>query len=116
MHSAILNNGKEVVVKIIRPKIEKVIRQDIALLFILARFIKKYFRDGKRLQPLEIVADYESTIIAELDLTREAANASQLKRNSEERNLVYVPEVFWEYTSKQFKRCINICKSTRRTN
>ena len=100
VHSAILNNGKEVVVKIIRPKIEKIIRQDIALLFGLARFIKKYFRDGKRLRPLEIVADYESTIIAELDLTREAANASQLKRNSEERNLVYVPEVFWEYTSK----------------
>ena len=100
VHSAILHDGKEVVVKIIRPEIEKIIRQDIGLLFFLAKFVKNYVKDGPRLRPIEIVSDYETTIIAELDLTREAANASQLRRNFQDRNLVYVPETFWEYTSK----------------
>ena len=100
VHSATLHNGKEVVVKIVRPDIEDIIHDDIGLLFSLAQFIVKYFKDGPRLRPIEIVSDYENTIIAELDLAREAANASELRRNFQGRNLVYVPEVFWEYTSK----------------
>ncbi len=100
VHSATLHNGKEVVVKIVRPGIEDIIRDDIDLLFSLAQFIVKYFKDGPRLRPVEIVSDYKNTITAELDLSREAANASQLRRNFQGRNLIYVPEVFWEYTSK----------------
>ncbi len=95
------------VVKIIRPDIEDVIQQDIGLLFTLAKLVNNYFKDGVRLRPIEIVSDYQNTILAELDLTREAANASQLRRNFENRNLVYVPEIFWEYTSK------NVCVMER---
>ena len=98
VHSARLHSGEDVVVKVVRPGIDKVIRQDLALLFTLARLIQRYFPDGHRLRPLEVVADYETTILDELDLQREAANASQLRRNFIDSNLLYVPEVYWDYT------------------
>ncbi len=98
VHAATLPGGEEVVVKVIRPDIEPVIRQDIALLFTLARLVARYVPDGWRLRPLEVVADYELVILDELDLGREAANASQLRRNFEESRLVYIPEVHWDYT------------------
>lgn len=98
VHAARLHSGEEVVVKVVRPGIEKVIRQDLALLFTLARLIQRYFPDGHRLRPVEVVADYEITILDELDLQREAANASQLRRNFIDGNLLYVPEVHWDYT------------------
>jgi ubiquinone biosynthesis protein len=98
VHAATLHSGQEVVVKVIRPDIEPVIRQDIALLFTLARLIAKYLPDGRRLRPVEVVSDYELIILDELDLAREASNASQLRRNFEDSKLVYVPEVFWDYT------------------
>ena len=66
----------------------------------LARLVKKYFPDGHRLRPVEVVSDYELTILDELDLAREAANASQLRRNFDNSNLVYVPEVYWQYTRR----------------
>jgi ubiquinone biosynthesis protein len=100
VHAATLPDGKQVVVKVVRPGIEPVIRQDIALMMTLARLVRKYFPDGRRLRPVEVVSDYELTILDELDLAREAANASQLRRNFDNSNLVYVPEVYWEYTRR----------------
>jgi len=98
VHAATLNSGEEVVVKVVRPGIEKIIRQDIALLYTLARLLQRYSPDGRRLRPVEVVSDYEITILDELDLQREAANASQLRRNFEDSSLVYIPEVYWDYT------------------
>ncbi len=98
VHTAILHGGEQVVAKVIRPDIEPVIRQDIALLFTLARLVEKYLPDGRRLRPVEVVSDYELIILDELDLRREAANACQLRRNFQDSRLVYVPRVYWDYT------------------
>ena len=100
VHPATLKTGEEVVVKVVRPDIEPVIRQDIALLYTLARFIARYFPDGRRLRPVEVVSDYEITILDELDMQREAANASQLRRNFTDSPLVYIPEIYWDYTRR----------------
>ncbi|MRT18668.1 ubiquinone biosynthesis regulatory protein kinase UbiB, partial [Vitellibacter sp. q18] len=81
-----------------RPNIEKTIRLDIALMLLVARLVENYWEDGKRLHPIEVVRDYEHTILDELDLQREAANTSQLKRNFAGSELIYIPEVYWEMT------------------
>jgi len=100
VHAAELHGGDRVVVKVVRPDIEPVIRQDLALMFTLARLVARYLPDGRRLRPVEVVADYELIILDELDLAREAANASQLRRNFEGSKLVYVPRVYWDFTSR----------------
>lgn len=100
VHAARLLNGKDVVVKVIRPGIEKTIDQDIALMLIVAQLLERYWSDGKRLHPVQIVKDYEKTIFDELDLQREAANASQLRRNFIHSDLIYIPEVYWDYTNQ----------------
>ena len=98
VHAATLTSGEQVVLKVLRPGIEAIIRQDIALLYTLARLIERHLPDGPRLKPVEVVADYEVTILDELDLQREAANASQLRRNFADSRLVYIPEVHWDFT------------------
>ncbi len=98
VHAAKLKNGKAVVIKAIRPNIENIIAQDVALLLQLAKLLEKYSDDGRRLRPVEIVEDYRNTIFDELNLQKEAANASQLRRNFANSSLLYVPEVYWEYT------------------
>jgi ubiquinone biosynthesis protein len=98
VHGAILHSGEQAVVKVVRPNIEAVIRQDIALMFTLAKLAAKYHPNGRRLRPVEVVADYELVILDELDMAREAANTSQLRRNFEDNKLLYVPEVYWDYT------------------
>ncbi len=100
VHTARLKDGKEVVVKVLRPGIEEVIRRDIGLLYIIAGLADRYWRDGRRLRPLEVVADYEKTILNELDLKLEAANAAQLRRNWEGSELLFVPEIYWDLTHK----------------
>ncbi len=100
VHGARTREGREVVVKVIRPGIESVIEKDMALLESVAHFLERWFRDGRRLRPVEVVRDYRHTILDELDLGREAANASQLRRNFADGSLVYVPEVFWDYTRR----------------
>ncbi len=96
VHGAQLKSGEEVVVKVIRPGLKPVIRQDLAWLFLLAKLAEKASPDARRLRPVEVVSDYEKTIYDELDLLREAANASQLKRNFDGSPLLYVPQVYWE--------------------
>ena len=100
VHAATLLDGQRVVVKIVRPNIIKVIERDIQLLYTVAELAERYWPDAKRLRPLEVVAEYEKTIIDELDLMREAGSASQLKRNFKSSSLLHVPEVNWPLTRK----------------
>jgi ubiquinone biosynthesis protein len=99
VHAATLHSGEDVVVKVIRPGIEKTIRQDIKLLLTIARLIEKYSPNGRRLRPVEVVDDYQHTILDELDLQREGANTSQLRRNFKGSELLYIPEVHWDFTN-----------------
>jgi ubiquinone biosynthesis protein len=98
VHAATLPDGRAVIVKVVRPGIRRVIRRDVGLLYILADLAERYWPEGRRLRPREVVAEYEKTILDELDLMREAANASQLRRNFLESPLLYVPEVHWPQT------------------
>ncbi len=97
VHSAKIANGPEVIVKILRPGVEAQIARDLAVLRRLALLADRYWSLAGRLKPLEIVAEYERTIIDELDLMREAANAAQLKRNFAGSDMLYVPEIYWDY-------------------
>ena len=100
VHAATLLNGQEVVVKVVRPGIANVIGRDISLLYIVADLAERYWPGAKRLRPVEVVNEYEKTIFDELDLMREAASASQLKRNFRDSNLLYVPEIYWPLTRR----------------
>lgn len=97
VHAATLKSGEDVVVKVLRPGIEKVIGRDVSLLRYIAGLAERYWREGRRLRPREIVAEFEKTLYDELDLLREAANASQLRRNFNDTGLLHVPEVYWPY-------------------
>jgi ubiquinone biosynthesis protein len=96
VHAATLKDGREVIVKVLRPAMRSVIRRDLEVLYALARLALRYGREAARLRPLEIVAEYDKTIMDELDLMREAANAAQLKRNFAGSPLLYVPEVHFD--------------------
>ncbi len=96
VHTAQLKDGTAVVVKVLRPGIEKIIRRDVDLLFTIARLAEKYWKEGRRLRPVEVIEEYEKTIFDELDLMREAANASQLRRNFLDSKVLYVPEIYWD--------------------
>ena len=97
VHAARLLDGTEVVVKVVRPDIKPVIRRDIGLLYIIADKLQRYWSEGRRLRPLEVVREFEKTILDELDLMREAASATQIRRNFADSDLLYVPEVYWPY-------------------
>jgi ubiquinone biosynthesis protein len=97
VHGAVLPDGSDVIVKIVRPRIERIIRKDIALLMLLARLANRYWSDAKRIKPLQIVEEFEKTLLNELDLVREAANASELRRNFLDSDDLYVPQVYWDY-------------------
>lgn len=98
VHSATLLDGREVVVKVLRPNIDKQIRRDVELMLLLAKFLQRNFAAIKRFRPHDLVLEFKKSIFDELDLMREAANASQLKRNFTNSPLLYVPEVHWELT------------------
>ncbi|MDH4047967.1 MAG: ubiquinone biosynthesis regulatory protein kinase UbiB, partial [Gammaproteobacteria bacterium] len=97
VHSAALPGGQEVIVKLLRPGVRRLIEQDLDVLYAIAGLADRYWKNSRRLRPLELVAEYEKTIIDELDLMREGANAAQLKRNFENSEMLYVPEVFWDF-------------------
>jgi ubiquinone biosynthesis protein len=97
VYNAVLPDGESVVVKIVRPNIEARIRQDIRLLMVLARLADRYWQEAKRVKPVQIVEEFEKTLLNELDLVREAANASELRRYFEDSNDLYVPRVYWDY-------------------
>jgi ubiquinone biosynthesis protein len=97
VHYATLKTGEKVVIKILRPDILPLIDRDIALLYKLSDLAMKYWANAQRLRLDEIVEDYDATIHDELDLMREAANASQLRINFLNSDLIYVPKVYWDH-------------------
>jgi ubiquinone biosynthesis protein len=97
VHVATLKDGREVVVKILRPGMRESIDLDLEVLDTLAALADEYWADSRRLRPVELVREYRKTILDELDLLREAGNAAQLKRNFAGSSLLYVPEVYWDY-------------------
>lgn len=96
VHAATLHDGREYVVKVIRPGIEKLIRRDLGLLHMIAAQAEKYYPEGKTLKFSGVVQEFEKTLLNELDLTREVASASQLRRNFKDEEQYYVPEISWE--------------------
>lgn len=97
VHAAKLRNGREVVVKILRPRVKALIESDLEVLFAVAELAERFWPHAKRLRPVEVVAEFEKTLHNELDLMREAANAAQLKRDFEGSEKLYVPEIYWDY-------------------
>ncbi|HSD75337.1 MAG TPA: ubiquinone biosynthesis regulatory protein kinase UbiB [Steroidobacteraceae bacterium] len=97
VHAATLRSGQEVVVKVLRPDMAQIIGRDLEVLHALAALAQRYWVEGRRLRPVEVVREYEKTILDELDLMREAANTAQLKRNFAGSTLLYVPEVYWDF-------------------
>lgn len=100
VHAARLLDGREVVVKVVRPNIEKIIGRDMELLHIMANLAERYWKESRRFHPREVVDEYETIIFDELDLMREAANASQLRRNFISSPYLYIPEVYWHQTRR----------------
>jgi ubiquinone biosynthesis protein len=104
VHFAVMKEGalagKEVAVKVLRPGMLTVIEKDLALLDVGAALVERLWREGKRLKPREVVAEFNKYLHDELDLMREAANASQLRRNFQGSGLLRVPEMYWDYCSE----------------
>jgi len=97
VHFAVLKDGREVAVKVLRPGMEKLIDEDLALMRIAAGWLEKWWIDGRRLKPKEVLAEFDRVLHDELDLLREAANGSQLRRNFAGSELLVVPEMMWDY-------------------
>ncbi len=101
VHAATLVNGESVIVKVLRPDVEQRIRSDIALLYELAGFAERFWDEARRLRPMEVVAEFEKTLLDELDLVREAANAAKLRHNFEHSDILYVPRIHWPLTRRK---------------
>ncbi|MBU2810324.1 ubiquinone biosynthesis regulatory protein kinase UbiB [Acidithiobacillus thiooxidans] len=100
VHFGVLQDGREVAIKVRRPGLRRIIDQDLAILGLLADLAERYSQEGRRLRIRAVVAEYAKTLRGELDLLREAANASQLRRNfAADPDLLYIPEIYWDYCS-----------------
>lgn len=103
VHYAVLHDGREVAVKVLRPGMRDVLEKDLALMRVLAGLVERLSPDARRLKPRQVVAEFDTYLHDELDLIREASNCSQLRRNfgpeSGRPDLLIVPEVIWEYTA-----------------
>ncbi len=97
VHAATLHDGSSVVVKVLRPNMREVIKRDLGLMYRIAHLAERYWSEGPRLRPVEVVAEYEKTTLDELDLVREAANGAQLRRNFQDSTQLYVPEMYFDY-------------------
>lgn len=100
VHAATLVTGEDVVVKILRPNMKRIIHRDLSLLKSIASLAHRYWPESRRLKPKAIVSEFEQSLLDELDLQREAANASQLKRNFDGSPLLYIPQIHWDYVHK----------------
>jgi ubiquinone biosynthesis protein len=101
VHFAQLHDGREVAVKVLRPGMLEVIDDDLALMRMLAAWVERLSSDGRRLKPREVVAEFDMYLHDELDLVREAANATQLRRNMQGLDLVLIPEMVWSLCTPQ---------------
>ena len=97
VHFASLPSGREVAVKVLRPNMKPAIEKDLALMHMMAGWVEGSSADGKRLKPREVVVEFDKYLHDELDLLLEAANATQLRRNMQELDLVMIPEMVWDY-------------------
>ncbi|MFO2996594.1 ubiquinone biosynthesis regulatory protein kinase UbiB [Legionella pneumophila serogroup 1] len=97
VHAATLKTGENVVVKILRPNMRRLIEQDLSIMYTIATLADRYWPEGKRFKPKEIVKEFEHTLLDELDLMREGANAAQLRRNFNQSPMLYIPEIYWDY-------------------
>ena len=101
VHFARLHDGTEVAVKVLRPGIGKIIARDLELMYALARLALRYSPEARRFRPVEVVDEYNNVIHSELDLAIEAGNASRLRMNFADSDLLYVPRVYWDYTRRE---------------
>lgn len=101
VHPATLHDGREAVVKVVRPGIDKQLRKDIDLLKAIAKQAERFMQSGARIQPLNVVREFETVVFDELDMQREAANASILRRNFKGSTDLYVPEVYWQLCKRR---------------
>ena len=97
VHFAVLPNGREVAVKVLRPNMKPAIEKDLALMHMMAGWVEGASADGKRLKPREVIAEFDKYLHDELDLLREASSAAQLRRNMAGLDLVMIPEIIWDY-------------------
>jgi ubiquinone biosynthesis protein len=97
VHAARLPTGEEVIIKVLRPGVREQIRENLEVLYAVARLADRYWPDARRLRPVEVIEEYEKTCEAELDLMREAANCAQLRRNFKGSPQIYVPEIYWDF-------------------
>lgn len=100
VHRATLFDGQSMVVKILRPNVHRLIKRDVELLKSLARWAKRYWKGARQFKPCEIVAEFEKALADELDLMREAASASELRRNFANSSLLYIPKMYWPLCTK----------------
>lgn len=98
VHAATLKTGEEVIIKVLRPNMRRIIENDLSIMHTIAKWADRYWPEIRRLKPREIVKEFEHTLLDELDLQREAANAAQLRRNFEQSAILYIPEIYWDYT------------------
>ena len=101
VHTATLASGAKVIVKVLRPNIEDKIYSDVGLIFELAKLAERFWPDAKRLRAVEVVAEFEKTLIDELDLIREASNASAIRSNFKNSDMLYIPEIYWPLTRRK---------------
>ena len=101
VHAATLRDGRKMIVKVVRPEIQTVMRRDLGIMEILAKTLERYSRDARRLKPSAVIDEFEKTLFSELDLMGEAASASQLRRNFADSDVLYIPDIVWELTTRQ---------------
>ena len=99
VHEATLRNGKSVVVKVLRPNIHRDVKRNLRVLRAVAKIVDATYKESNRLKPLEVVKNYESTILRELDLRLEASNTSRTRKNFLDSDELYIPEIYWELTT-----------------
>lgn len=100
VHAAQLKNGKDVIVKVVRPDIHKAIEKDLLLMKRIAEFLTSLSDEFRRMHLIEVVNDYELLVYDETDLIKESTNAKKIKDNFENSKLVYIPEIYWDYVTK----------------
>ena len=100
VHAAQLKNGKDVIIKVVRPDIHKAIKKDLLLMKKIAEFLTSLSDDFKRMHLIEVVNDYELLVYDETDLIKESTNAKKIRDNFQGSKLIYIPEIYWDYVTK----------------
>lgn len=101
VHLAVLPDGREAAIKVLRPEIALIIRHDVSLMHSAASLFQRLWSEARRLKPHEVIAEFEKHLYDELDLLREASSASQLRRNFQDSPILRVPEIYWDYCSSE---------------